>query len=549
MSGILHRGSTRHLFLVPALLFGLLFQIQETSAQGINLVPNGTLEKPNPTDAKKPMYWDYNSWGGATNGAFVYLTDSTGNHTVHTQIFSGSGTLPCTSGDAKWWTTPFTIPSGGGSYLVSDTFRSSVDSQLMVECSLASGGSAYVTVASPKASAGWTVLQNVVTIPAATTKVRLIHKICGSGFLETDNYVMRKSSGATLDSGPTVTDAYVPPVNDAGVPITDSGSGPVTGAVISVVFDDGWNSVHKEALPLMKQYGFRGTHFIHAEYVDKTGYTSEYMTSTKLKDIYNAGHEIGSHAMNREWADKDEWKDTTKREGQLSKSLTRLQSFGFDPKGFAPPGGEGVDDAATVASVKKFYKYQRTILWDYNKTPYDLYRLKSHTVINTTTLTDLTGWITMAKAQKSWLVLLYHRVRTPAVNATEVTPTTFASHMSIIQNSGLPVRPMGEVLGVWSTTKGGGGDGGTATSDSSTTVSDLGGNPWGDFYNPLPGPDAGFGPNYDASTADQGVYSMPRPWPLDDDGLCSVSPASPADALPGLGIILAVGLTLLRRRS
>jgi len=536
-----------HLIVVLSLLAVAWLAPAPAQAQ-INIVPNGDVEKVDPSNSNLPMYWEYNKWGSGSNAAFVWYN----KHTLHTEIFSGSGALPCTYGDAKWWTKAFPIYAGGGKYTVSLKYRSSVKSQVMIQVSLASGGTAYVWVADPPVSSSWTTVSNTVNMPVATKKIRIMHKICATGWVESDNFAMYKGAGPPSDAGVKPDTVWPPPLGDAGstTPGSDSGATTNVGAMISVAFDDGWLSVHKNGLATMKKQGIRATHFIHSDFVDKTGYQAEFMTPTQLKDLHNAGHEIGSHALNHDdWATNDGYLTASTLDAHLKNSREKLKKYGFNVVGFAPPGGEGIDNLTVQKRVAYYYKYQRSIKWGLNTYPYNTNALKSHIVINTTTLANLKSWIDTAKQQKAWIILLYHRIETPAKYSTQVTPLTFIDQMGVIKASGLPIKPIGEVLGIWKPYSAAQSDGGSSsTSDASTTTSDLSGTAWNDAYRPpVPSPDASQIPTYDLPQRDITHYAMPRPWPLDDDSRCSVTPTSARD-LPGLGILLLIGVALLRRR-
>ena len=540
-----HRSTPRTLTLAA---LTLVLCWTTTAMAQLNYVPNGTVEKVDPGNPAKPMYWEYSKWGVAANAGFTWKTETNGNRYLHTQVLSGTGTLPCSAGDAKWWTTSFLIPAGGGSYTVTDQYRSNVDSQLIVLANLTIGGNPiYVTAANLQAASSWTTVTKTVSLPTNTYSVRLLHKICTTGWLETDNFGLYQGIGTGTDAG-VAADSGTWPGSDA------SGTG--SGAQISIAFDDGWVSIYNTGLPIMKSMGIRGSHYIHAGYVDNLQKITYHMTSPMLIKFHKAGHEIGSHAWSSEWAENDDYLDATKLDNQLSWSLTRLKSYGFDIQGFAAPGGEGVDNQAVIAKVKSYYKYLRTIVQGVNTTPYDPYYLKARTILNTTTSTQIQGWINEAKAKNAWLILLYHRIRTPAVYETEVTPATFQSQLALIKASGLPIKPVGEVLGVWKSTAALPYDAGTApvgdagvADTGSSPVTDVGGSSWGDWYPTYN--DAGTTSTDAATTtADAIYYSMPRPWPLDDDSRCSVS--NSGDGLPtgtALVLMLILAAALRRRRG
>jgi len=542
-------GPRTRLLAVPALAAAVL--LWSPTALGQDIMRNGSLTLQDPVNSKLPMYWITNKWGSASTAGFVWL-NSGGNRTIHVEVYSGSGTLPCASGDAKWMTKPLPVYPGGGKYTLSNRYRSTVPSALMVKANLSSGGQVYINAASLSSSGGaWKTANKTINIPVATTTVEVMHKICATGWVETDDYKLYKGLGPNppVDAGVTPDTGGLPPLWDANVPkVTDAGTVVPAGGVISVAFDDGWLTVHKNALPEMKKQGIRATHFIHSTFVDKKGFTADFMGSKQLKELHTAGHEIGSHALNHDdWAVKDQYLTASTLDKHLKDSLATLKGFGFNVVGFAPPGGEGIDNITVQKAVLSYYKYQRSIKWGLNQYPYNVSALKSHIVINTTTLTSLKSWVDQAKNQNAWLILLYHRVDTPANVETKVTPLQFIDHMGVLKASGMPVKPIGEVLGIWKPYSSSSADGGSATVDSggTTPVVDLGGNPWGDATTPFPGPDAGFA-GFDAATRDQGIYSMPRPRTVDDDGLCSMGGG--AASLPAMALVLLLGMVLMRRR-
>jgi len=217
------------------------------------------------------------------------------------------------------------------------------------------------------------------------------------------------------------------------------------GPYVSITFDDGWLSAFRYAIPIMDKYGFRGTHFIHAEYVDKPGYQSDYMTSAQLKELYSKGHEIGSHALNTEWASIIS--DPKKVEEHLVRSRDILNGFGFNTVGFAPPNG--AFNPEVKEQIKSKYRYMRTIIWGPNNNILEPYNLHCYIVTNKTTLEDITKWVEQAKRYDAWVILLYHRFDATRKADTFVTPQRFEEDVNYLSTIHAKVLPIGEVLGVW----------------------------------------------------------------------------------------------------
>jgi hypothetical protein len=51
-----------------------------------------------------------------------------------------------------------------------------------------------------------------------------------------------------------------------------------------------------------------------------------------------------------------------------------------------------------------------------------------------------------AFANKEWLILMFHRISTPADVTTKYTPTNFNTVIDYLNTKGIPVRTIGDVL-------------------------------------------------------------------------------------------------------
>ncbi len=68
---------------------------------------------------------------------------------------------------------------------------------------------------------------------------------------------------------------------------------PLPDKPIVLSFDDGYRSMYTEALPLLKEYGFRGTFFLHLANIN----TEKGLTEEMIQEMITAGMEIGSHTV------------------------------------------------------------------------------------------------------------------------------------------------------------------------------------------------------------------------------------------------------------
>lgn len=61
-------------------------------------------------------------------------------------------------------------------------------------------------------------------------------------------------------------------------------------------FDDGGKSFYSVIAPILEKYGYKGLFFISTKYIG----TSTFLNEEEIKDLYNRGHIIGSHAHTHE---------------------------------------------------------------------------------------------------------------------------------------------------------------------------------------------------------------------------------------------------------
>src|SRR5215831_3789473 len=66
---------------------------------------------------------------------------------------------------------------------------------------------------------------------------------------------------------------------------------PMREGVVSINFDDGYESAYEIGLPIVQHGGFTTTQFIVTKFVGKPGY----VTMGQVLAMQNSGHEIGDH--------------------------------------------------------------------------------------------------------------------------------------------------------------------------------------------------------------------------------------------------------------
>ncbi len=127
---------------------------------------------------------------------------------------------------------------------------------------------------------------------------------------------------------------------------------------VLLTFDDGYQNNATDALPILKEFGFRATLYVVTNTVegdnrwhDPSSETRIPMASwAQLKDLQKAGWEIGSHTLNHPRLHKIDLKQVEK---ELTESRAKLiEMLGETPDSFAYPYGAGEDVPAIVAAVK-----------------------------------------------------------------------------------------------------------------------------------------------------------------------------------------------------
>jgi peptidoglycan/xylan/chitin deacetylase (PgdA/CDA1 family) len=103
-------------------------------------------------------------------------------------------------------------------------------------------------------------------------------------------------------------------------------------ALMSITFDDGNESVHRVAYPLLASRGIEGTAYVVTNWMNG-GY---YLSWDDLTELYEAGWDIGSHTLTH----KDLTRvDSLTLDYELSESRTQLQAHGFPGRNFSVPFG------------------------------------------------------------------------------------------------------------------------------------------------------------------------------------------------------------------
>lgn len=204
--------------------------------------------------------------------------------------------------------------------------------------------------------------------------------------------------------------------------------------IVSLTFDDGWQSAYDKAGELLKQYQMPATYYIISD-IAKYG-ESGYMTSDELRELQRRGDEIGSHSLRH--CDLATLSMAAMTH-DLKESKASLQGQNLGPiTSFAYPLGSYTASVQKVAA--NTYQYVRSSDAGYNDRYFDPADIRSMSVDGQTSPSDLQAWLDYAKEHKVWLVLVYHRF--DESGTYNISSAQFERHLQMIKASGLSVMTL-----------------------------------------------------------------------------------------------------------
>jgi len=194
---------------------------------------------------------------------------------------------------------------------------------------------------------------------------------------------------------------------------TTSDVRPFEQPLISVTFDDGWETTYSQALPLLQKYGIPSTQYV----LSGTADNRSYMSFAQMVNAAKAGHDIQCHSIDH--ANLTEL-DHAKLLKELADCKTTLeQKVGVKISDFASP--YGASNATTIQAIKNIYRSHRNTDGDITtnqadgedvntKANFDRYNIVAVTIRKETTVQELQAVIDYTVQHNGWLVLNYHQV-------------------------------------------------------------------------------------------------------------------------------------------
>ncbi len=368
---------------------------QQESSPGGSLIPNPSLEI---ASGSSPSSWASGRWGTNT-AVFRYpVSGIDGAKAAEVELTQYA------TGDAKWYFSEIPI-EGGATYAFSDHYQASVGTFVTVQYRLSNGTNAWVDIGAPAASASWQTLQKTFTVPINATHLTIFHLIKAVGTLRVDKYALAKQN--------------TPPNF-------------FTEGFVSIDFDDGWKTSYQNALPILEAADFKSTQYVITGRFSFPGYVNQ----SEVLDMFRRGHEIGAHT--RTHPDLTALSDS-ERQAEISGSRQDLLNLGITPvSGFAYPFG-AYNASSTPIVRQAGFLGARTSDGGFNDKSGNVWLLKRQAVEAGTTVAQVKAWLDQGRAQKLWLILVFHRVDASG-ESTAITPQLFQQIVDEIKTSAMPVR-------------------------------------------------------------------------------------------------------------
>ncbi len=370
-----------------------------------NPIVNASLETASGT---QPANWTSSKWGTNTTN-FQYVNEG------HTGTKSAKLTVSnYTDGDAKWFFNPITSLEHGKQYRWSTWYKTNAHVQAVAMFTRADGTEAFFGMPQPfpaaNSATNWTYYSDTFIVPSDAASVTVFLFIAGNGWLQVDDQNLT---------------GYQP-----------------TGwnqPLVSLTFDDGYEANVTNALPVLNQYGFKTT-----QCYETVDLKNDPATAKKsLNAFISTGHEICSHTVSHPFLSQ---LTTAQVDQELANSKAYLEQLtGMPIVDFASPYGDYSESVNT--EIKKYYQSHRTTDEGYNsKDNLDPYRLRVQNMTPATTLAEFQGWLNQAKADNTWLILVYHDVVNTDPSPYGSFTNDFKQQMAALKASGLTVKTYKDAL-------------------------------------------------------------------------------------------------------
>jgi peptidoglycan/xylan/chitin deacetylase (PgdA/CDA1 family) len=212
--------------------------------------------------------------------------------------------------------------------------------------------------------------------------------------------------------------------------------------MVTFVFDDGYQAVYDEVVPLLQQYQ---TPAVFAVPLQSEVVAQQTQTPTLSADVWmqlvKEGHEVAAHGQSHRDL-------TTLTEAELESELAEPARY-LKASTLVYPGGAHNDRVA--AAAKHYYRAARTVVHGFESvSPQNPWRLKTYDFTQANfsvwkaNLLVLWAWLT-----NRWLIETYHVVsRQPSQLSHYVSLSDFSAHLKFVSRLPVAVKTIKQALEV-----------------------------------------------------------------------------------------------------
>jgi peptidoglycan/xylan/chitin deacetylase (PgdA/CDA1 family) len=200
--------------------------ITVANQRGVNLIQNPSFEISGGLD---PAYWFRGGYGSVTPTFTYPIEGADGTQSKGAQV---SFVTP-SDGDAKWYFSDVPV-TPGQYYAFEDKYKSDVQSFVNIRYTFANNSVIYVPVVTLPASSTWQSYSTGFIVPEGVVSLTIFHFIQAAGSLAVDDYSLIHTDNPNAFSE----------------------------GMVSLTFDDGWNSIFENAIPILDAAGLKSTQYV-----------------------------------------------------------------------------------------------------------------------------------------------------------------------------------------------------------------------------------------------------------------------------------------------
>lgn len=225
--------------------------------------------------------------------------------------------------------------------------------------------------------------------------------------------------------------------------------------IISITFDDGWESIYSSGAKVFEKHGVRTTQYVLS---GTFGYYN-YLSKDQVLSLQKAGHDIQSHTVAHNDLTTLDNEDLLFELRQSKADLSKLT--GKEVQDFASPLNRY--NKHVISVVEQVYRSHRNTEADiitmhegsFNlQTNFDPHQISAFSVRRTTTVDQIQRFIAKAKEQKAWIVLIYHQVADNEEDYYAVSQKALDEQLAAVASSGIRIATIDEAMDVYQAREG-----------------------------------------------------------------------------------------------